>query len=62
MILTHSLHRPVIDETGLDGAYNLKVKGDAKTSEDFLRLLKEQTGLVVTPDRRSLEVLVFTKR
>jgi len=62
MILELSLHRPVIDETGLDGAYKLKVKGDAKTSEDFLRLLKEQTGLVVTPDRRSVEVVVFTKR
>jgi uncharacterized protein (TIGR03435 family) len=59
MILERGLHRAVIDETGLKGEYNLRTDGHAKSTEEFLQKLKDQTGLDVFPARRSLEILVF---
>jgi uncharacterized protein (TIGR03435 family) len=58
-ILERGLHRPVIDETDLKGEYNLRTDGHAKSTEEFLKKLKDQTGLDVFPGRRSLEILVF---
>jgi hypothetical protein len=49
----------VIDETGLEGTYNLDVHGNAKNTEEFIRMLREQTGLVLTPDTRSIEILTL---
>jgi uncharacterized protein (TIGR03435 family) len=62
MILERGLHRPVIDETGLKGEYALRTDGHAKTTEEFLQKLKDQTGLDVFHARRNIEVIVFTKR
>jgi hypothetical protein len=33
----------VTDETGLEGVYDLEVHGNAKNTEEFLRMLREQT-------------------
>lgn len=55
--LEDGLHRPVVDETGLTGIYDFKVKGEARTTEEFLGMLRDQLGLVVTPGRRSIGVL-----
>jgi uncharacterized protein (TIGR03435 family) len=59
MILERGLHRPVVDETGLKGVYEVRTDGHAKTTEEFLKKLRDQTGLEVFPARRNLEFLVF---
>ena len=56
--LEEGLHRPVIDETGLTGFYDFQVKGEAQTTEEFLAILRDQLGLLVTPVRRSIEMIV----
>jgi uncharacterized protein (TIGR03435 family) len=61
-LLERGLHRPVIDETGLKGEYDVNTVGHAKTNEEFLQKLKDQAGLAVTPARRAVDVLIFTKR
>jgi uncharacterized protein (TIGR03435 family) len=57
--LERGLGRPVMDETGLEGAYDLEVHGNAKNNEEFIRMLREQTGLVLTPATRSVEILTL---
>jgi uncharacterized protein (TIGR03435 family) len=59
MILERGLRRPVIDETGLKGEYDVRTDGHAKSTEEFLQKLKDQVGLDVFPARRSLEIFVF---
>ena len=56
--LERSFGRPVIDETGLEGVYDIEVQGDAKNTDEFIRMLREQAGLVLTPATRSVEMLV----
>jgi len=58
-MLEMSLGRPVLDETGLDGVYDIEVQGDAKNTEEFIRMLREQAGLILTPATRSVEMLVM---
>src|SRR6185437_6067987 len=55
--LESGLGRPVIDETGLQGVYDIEVKGNAKNTDEFIRMLREQTGLVLTPANRSIDIL-----
>ena len=57
--LERGLGRPVIDETGLDGVYDLLIQGNAKNTEEFIRMLREQTGLVLTPATRGIEILTL---
>lgn len=56
--LERGLKRPVIDETKLIGSYDLAVKGEAQSTEEFLGLLRDQLGLVLTPAQRSIDVVV----
>jgi uncharacterized protein (TIGR03435 family) len=57
---------PVVDETGLTGAYdidfhwNANLQGDAAKKE-VQRALSEQLGLELVPDRRPMEMLVVEK-
>ncbi len=57
--LERGLGRPVIDETGLEGIYNLEVHGNVKDTEEFIRMLREQTGLVLMPATRSIEIVTL---
>jgi uncharacterized protein (TIGR03435 family) len=57
--LERSLDRPVINETGLDGVYDIEVKGNAKNTGEFIQALREQTGLVLTPATRNIEFVVL---
>jgi uncharacterized protein (TIGR03435 family) len=57
--LEQGLGRPVIDETGLEGVYDLEVHGNARNTEEFIRMLREQTGLVLTPATRNIEMLTL---
>jgi len=57
---------PVIDETGLTDAYDVDFKWNANLSgdaekKDIMRVLREQFGLELVPDRRPMEMLVVEK-
>jgi uncharacterized protein (TIGR03435 family) len=60
--LEEGLHRPVVDETGLTGRYDFRVRGEARTTEEFLDMLRDQAGLRVAPERRNLEMTVLRPR
>ena len=57
--LEDGLGRPIIDETNLDGTYDLAVHGNARSTEEFLGMLRNQLGLVLTPEHRNIEMLVI---
>jgi uncharacterized protein (TIGR03435 family) len=57
--LERGLGRPVIDETGLEGVYDVEVQGNATNTDEFIRMLRDQTGLVLTAATRSIEVLTL---
>jgi uncharacterized protein (TIGR03435 family) len=57
--LERGLGRPVIDETGLEGVYDFEVHGNAGNTDEFIRMLREQTGLVLTSAIRSIEILTL---
>jgi uncharacterized protein (TIGR03435 family) len=56
--LEDGLHRPIVDETKLTGIYDFKVEGEARTTEEFLRMLRNQLGIALTPTQRSIEMTV----
>jgi hypothetical protein len=56
-LLETALGRPVIDETGLTDLYDFKVEADVKSTEAFMPVLAEKTGLVFTTARRDVPVL-----
>jgi uncharacterized protein (TIGR03435 family) len=57
-VLEGGLDRPMVDETHLDGTYALNVHSEAVTTREFLRVLCDKLGLVVTPGRREISMLV----
>jgi uncharacterized protein (TIGR03435 family) len=57
-VLESGLDRPIIDETHLSGMYALNVHSEATSTRDFMRVLCDTLGLVVTPARRDLATLV----
>jgi Protein of unknown function (DUF3738) len=58
-LLGSLLGRPVVDETGLTGSYEIEVREPSETTlEGFLRALRDQAGLVATPERREVSMLV----
>jgi uncharacterized protein (TIGR03435 family) len=58
MVLETSLGQLFVDETGSTAEYQIQVAAATPgSSEDFLRLLCEELGLVVTPARRVVEML-----
>jgi uncharacterized protein (TIGR03435 family) len=58
LALERPLDRPIVDETKLTGRYDLAVKGEAKTTEEFFNMLRDQLGLLLTPSQRSIETVV----
>ncbi len=58
--LEQELNRPIVDETNLDGAYEITVQGKAPHNDDLLQMLREQAGIVLTPAQRKTEMLVVT--
>jgi uncharacterized protein (TIGR03435 family) len=57
-VLQRLLRRPVLDETGDAGTYRLEVRQNAPGSPVFVDALRETTGLVLTPDRRNVDLLI----
>jgi uncharacterized protein (TIGR03435 family) len=58
-VLEDGLERPIIDETNLDGTYDLEVHGNASSTEEFIGMLRDQLGLVLRPEQRSIEMLMI---
>jgi uncharacterized protein (TIGR03435 family) len=56
-VLQQALGIPVIDNTGLNGTYDIKVKSDSHSTEEFLEALREQMGIVLTRSTRPLELV-----
>jgi uncharacterized protein (TIGR03435 family) len=57
-MLEATLDRPVIDETRLDGTYDLSIRTQAESGEQFLHALCDRLGLAATPARRQVTVLL----
>ena len=58
-VLEDGLKRPIVDETGLDGTYDFEVHGNARGTDEFLGMLRDQLGLVLTPGQGKIEMLVI---
>jgi uncharacterized protein (TIGR03435 family) len=59
--LEELLGRPVVDETGLVGRYDIEVRGNHEGVEAFLAALQDQLGLTVTRARHEVEMLVVQR-
>jgi uncharacterized protein (TIGR03435 family) len=57
-MLEATLDRPVIDETSLDGTYDLNIRTQAESGEQFLHAVCDRLGLAATPARRAVTILV----
>ena len=57
-VLESGLDRPIIDETHLSGTYAVNVHSEALSTREFIRVLCDKLGLVVTPARRDLAMLL----
>jgi uncharacterized protein (TIGR03435 family) len=56
--LEQGLDRPVVDETGLSGRYDIELSGSHTGTSEFLQRLHMQLGLHLTPARRDVTMLV----
>jgi hypothetical protein len=61
-LLESGLDRPVIDDTQLTGRYVLTVHSEVVNTRDFLRVLRDKLGLVVTSERRDVPMLIVRER
>jgi uncharacterized protein (TIGR03435 family) len=65
--LNHVLKKPVVDETGLKGGYDLELKWDVKEDiandpTKLIEAVREQLGLELTLAKRPKEVVVVTRK
>lgn len=60
-ILTRVLDRPVVDETGLEGGYTFRLTWEAGNLDSLKQAMRDQLGLAVSEERRSMEVLAVGK-
>jgi uncharacterized protein (TIGR03435 family) len=56
--LEHGLDRPVVDETGLGGRYDIELSCGHTSTSEFLQRLRTQLGLHLTPARRDVTMVV----
>jgi uncharacterized protein (TIGR03435 family) len=57
--LEPGLGRPIVDESGLEGVYDFEVHGPAKNTAEFFQMLRDQTGIVLTPATRNIEFVTL---
>ena len=58
-VLEESLGRVVIDETRLEGLYNLALYWDPKNPDSVKDAMVQQLGLELVPEKRPIEALIF---
>jgi uncharacterized protein (TIGR03435 family) len=56
--LESALDHPVVDDTGLTATYQIRASG-GKTTLEFLDVLRDKVGVIVTPARRGVPMLVI---
>ncbi len=56
--LESALDRPMANETNIQGEFKINVDGGAGHENKFLEHLREQLGLVLTPARRKIDIIV----
>jgi uncharacterized protein (TIGR03435 family) len=54
--------RPVVDEAGLTGDRDIQLRATIADQEAFIRALRDEAGLILTPARRDIQVLVVRQR
>ena len=57
--LADLLLRPVFDETGLEGAYDIVLSWKFGNTESLKKAVKEQLGVDIVDDRRAVELLII---
>lgn len=57
--LSGALDVPVVDETGLDGFYDIRIEFAGAAPKDYAAILEDQLGLTIVPSDVTLEVHVF---
>jgi uncharacterized protein (TIGR03435 family) len=50
--------RPVVDEAGLTGPQDIQLRATITDPEAFIRALRDEAGLILTPARRDIPVVV----
>lgn len=55
------LKAPVINETGLQGRFTGKATGDLRIAENVLKAVREQLGLELRAEKRTMKILVVDK-
>jgi hypothetical protein len=55
------LGRPIVEETGFQGRWNWGLEFEPGDVESLRRSAREQLGLVLTPERREIEMVVVRK-
>ena len=58
IVLESGLRQVFVDETGTTTQYEVSVGPMTVSSEEFVRVLCEELGLVVTTERRIVEMLI----
>jgi uncharacterized protein (TIGR03435 family) len=60
--LQHVLDRPLVNETRLEGEFDFSAQAAKGAPNNFAEVLRDRLGLVITPERRSVDMLVFSPR
>jgi uncharacterized protein (TIGR03435 family) len=61
-LLEGQLNRPVVNETNLQGEFVFSAESSQGAGNDLLERLRDQSGIVITPAQRRVEILVFEPR
>lgn len=62
LVLQDALNRVVLDETGLEGAFDIALYWDFRNTNSVFKEIREQLGLELRPAKRSIEVLIYEKK
>ncbi|HTS30443.1 MAG TPA: DUF3738 domain-containing protein, partial [Bryobacteraceae bacterium] len=60
--LESSVDRPVVNESRLQGEFAFHVKADPNGENDFLERLHSELGIVISPARRTVQIVALELR
>jgi uncharacterized protein (TIGR03435 family) len=59
--LEDALDRPVVDETGLSGRYDIELHGDREHGGTIFKRIRDELGLMLTADRREVPFIAVRR-